>query len=580
VGDFPRPVSMVPAGGRPGETIDARLVDVDGTEVTSKITLPETESSEFPISVAEDRGVAPSPNIVRVLPMAVMVEQEPTDNIREPNRGAEPLPLAFCGTVGADGDNDAFAFEAKKGQKIVTRVFARSLLRSPLDAVTDIYDPSFNRVGGNDDSGGPDSFAEFTAAVDGVYVIRVRDHLGGGGPSYSYRVEVEVAKAGLTLSLPEETRDEAVDISIPKGQQVAVMVNAARQNFGGELELALSNLPPGVTATTFKMPANRSTIPLMLSAAADAEMFATRTDITARLLAENSTVSGNLLQRHKLVSGQNRVDVWGINSDRAAVAVTKESPVTIELVQPTTPVVRNGSAELKVIAHRKEGFNEAIPVKLLYVSPGLSTNNSRSIAKDQNEITIPITANKNSELGVWPMIVTAYANVGNGSIKLSSLPVELTVEDVFFNFKFNKTSAEQGAKAQVLVGVEVARAFEGTADVTLVGLPAGVTCTAPTQPITAETTEVTFPIEIAADARAGNHKTLVCQAVVHSPGGDIHQTEGTTELQIDVPLPAPTQPAPAPAAAPAVEQPKVEAPPRPLTRIEQLRLERQKKINQ
>ena len=163
---------------------------------------------------------------------------------------------------------------------------------------------------------------------------------------------------------------------------------------------------------------------------------------------------------------------------------------------------------------------------------------------------------------------------------VASLSVELTVEDVFFNFKFNKTSAEQGAKAQVLVGVEVVRAFEGTADVTLVGLPAGVTCTAPTQTITAETTEVTFPIDIAADARAGNHKTLVCQAVVHSPGGDIGQTEGTAELQIDVPLPAPTQPAPAPAAAPAVEQPKVEAPPRPLTRIEQLRLDRQKKINQ
>jgi hypothetical protein len=579
VGNFPRPVSIVPAGGRPGETIDAQVVDADGSISNSQIKLPDLSSFEYPVSIGGPEGIAPSPNVVRVLPMPVVVEQEPNDSITEPNTTTEPLPLAFCGTIATEGDQDSFAFEAKQGQKVVTRLFARSLLRSPLDAVTDIYDAANNRVGGNDDSGGPDSFAEFNVPADGVYTIRVRDHLAGGEPNYSYRLEVEVAQPELTLSLPEERRDETMDISIPRGSQIAVMVNAARRNFGGDLEFMLENLPAGVTATTFPMPANQSTIPLLLSAAADAEMNATRVDIAARLVAENSNVTGHLLQRHKLVSGQNRVDVWGVDSDRAAVAVTKEAPVSIELVQPTTPIVRNGSAGLKVIAHRTEGFTDEIPVRFLYVSPGLSTNNSLKINKDETEVTIPLTANKNAQTGTWPMIVTAYANVGNGSIKLSSMPVELTVEDVFFNFKFNKTSAEQGAKTQVLVGVEVAREFAGTAEVTLVGLPAGVTSPQPTQPITAETTEVVFPIEIAPDARPGNHKTLVCQAVVHSPGGDIQQQgDGTAELQIDVPLPAPAA-APAAEAMPAEPAPQAEAPPKPLSRIEQLRLEREKKKN-
>ena len=580
IGNFPRPVAMVPAGGRPGETIEARWVDADGSVTVNQISLPNLESFEFPVSINKDAAVAPSPNMVRVLPMATVVEQEPNDNIKEPNKAPEPLPLAFCGTVEKEGDKDSFAFEAKKGQKIQVRLLARSILRSPLDAVIDIYDPNFGRVGGNDDAGGPDAYAEFNAGADGIYVVRVRDHLGGGAPTYSYRIEVEVAKPELTLSLPEETRDQAVDISVPRGNQVAVMVNAARKNFGGELQLLLNDLPAGVTATTFNMPANRATIPVLLSAAPDAELNGTRVDIAAKLVAENSNVSGNLVQRHKLVSGQNRVDVWGLDSDRAGVAVTKEAPVTLELVQPTTPIVRNGAAELKVIAHRAEGFDAEIPVRLLYVSPGVSTNNSRKIEKGQNEITIPITAAGNAEIATWPMIAIGYANIGNGSVKISSKPVELAVEDRFFNFKFNKASAEQGGKTSVLVNVEVLRPFEGTAEVTLVGAPAGVTLTAPTQPITAETTEVAFPVEIAADARAGNHKTLVCQAVVHSPGGDIQQTIGTGELQIDVPLPAPTQPAPAPA---ATEQPKAEAPPappKPLTRIEQLRLEREKKNNQ
>lgn len=579
VGDFPRPVSLVPAGGRPGETIETRWIDADGSESVAQISLPNIESFEFPISISRDSGIAPSPNFVRVLPMATLVEQEPNDNIKQPNPAAEGLPLAFCGTIEKEGDMDSFSFEAKNGQKIVAKLYARKLLRSPLDAVLDIYDPSFKRIGGNDDANGqPDPYAEFTAGADGVYVVRVRDHLGGGDASYSYRLEVDLAKPELTLSLPEERRDEAVDIAVPRGGQLAVMVNAARLNFGGDLEFMLDNLPPGVTVTTFPMPADRPTIPMIFSAAPDSEMAATRVDIAAKLVAENSDVSGKLLQRHKLVAGQNRVDVWGVDSDRAAVAVTKESPVRLELVQPTTPLVRNGSAELKVIAHRSEGFDAEIPVKFLYVPPGVSTNNSRKIEKGQNEITIPITANGNAQLGAWPMIVTAYANVGNGSIKQSSMPVELTVEDRFFDFKFNKASSEQGSKAQILVGVEVFRPFEGTADVTLVGIPGGVTVAEPTQTITPETTEVVFEAEIAADARPGNHKTLVCQAVVHSPGGDINQTQGTGELQIDVPLPAPTQPTPA--AAPAPEQPKTEAPPKPLTRIEQLRLERSKKIKQ
>ncbi len=576
VGDFPRPVAVVPAGGVPGQTVDASFVGADGSTWKSPITLPDLASFEHPVSVKTDSGVAPSPNMVRVLPMPVTVEQEPNDNIREPNAAAEPLPAAFCGTIEKPGDNDSFAFDAKKGQKIVTRLFARTILRSPLDAVTDIYGPDFKRIAGNDDSGGPDSLAEFTAPADGVYVIRVRDHLQNGGLAYAYRIEVEEVHPELNLTLPEVTRDQATTLSIPRGNQVAVMVNAERRSFGGDLDFMLENLPPGITATTFTMPANRPTIPLLLSAAADAPLAATLVDLQAKPSNGQPDLIGRLSQRHKLVAGQNRVDVWGFQADRAAVSVAAEAPVTIELVQPTTPVVRLGSSELKVIAHRKEGFDEAIPVRLLYVSPGLSTNNSRKIEKGQTEVTIPITANRNAAIGEWPMLVVAFANIGNGSMMLSSQPVKLNVEDVFFKFGFNKASVEQGTSAQVLVNVEVSRPFEGTAEVTLVGLPAGVSSPAATQPITAETTEVTFPIDIAADARAGNHKTLVCQAVVHSPSGDIAQAQGTGELQINVPLPAPKEPAPAAAAPAPAEKPKAEAPPKPLSRIEQLRLQKEK----
>jgi hypothetical protein len=567
VGDFPRPVAVVPAGGQPGETIQARFVGAAGETWESSLELPNLADFDYPVSVKTDSGIAPSPNVVRVLPMPVNLESEPNDNVREPNVASNPLPAAFCGVIEKEGDMDAFAFEAKKGQRIVTQLFARSLLRSPLDAVVDIYDANIKRVGGNDDQGGPDSYAEFTAPRDGRYIVRVRDHLGNGGAAYSYRVEVEVAKPELTLSLPEERRDEAMSIEVPRGGHRAFMVNAARKNFRGDLELGFENLPDGVTVTKFPMPANRPTIPIMLSASADAPLEARLVDLFARPTSGSPDITGHLVQRHKLVAGRNRVDVWGYDSDRAAIAVAEQAPVTLEVAEPTAPIVRTGAAELKVIAHRREGFDAEIPVRLLYTPPGIGTNNSRKIPKGKSEITIPITANTRAATGVWPIFVTGSVNIGNGSMKVSTPPVELAVEDVFFSFNFNKASVEQGAKSQVLVNVEVARPFEGTAEVKLVGLPAGVSSPEPTQPIAADTTEVTFPIEIAADARPGNHKTLVCQAVVHSPGGDIRQTQGTGELQVNKPLPAPEK------KEPKAEQPaeKKEAPPKPLSRIEQLR---------
>lgn len=575
VGNYPRPVAVVPSGGRPGETIQASFIGADGSSWQAPLALPDLTSLGYPVSVSTDTGVAPSPNTVRILPMTNVIETEPNNDIRQPQRATEPLPLAFCGTIGEEKDVDAFAFEAKQGQKIITRLLARKILRSPLDAVTDIYDPNFNRVGGNDDSGGPDAYAEFTAQADGMYVVSIRDHLQTGGPSYAYRLEVEVAQPELKFTLPEERQDTPLTIEVPRGTQVAFMVNAERREFGGELDLMFEGLPPGVTATTFKMPADRPTIPVILTATADAALSSALVNITGKPTSGQPDIKGVFYQRHKLVGGQNRVDVWGYDSDGAAVAVVNEPTATIELVQPTAPIVRSGSAELTIVAKRKEGFNGEIPVRLLYVPPGISTNNSIKIPADQSEVKIPITANGGSALGKWPLVAIGYADVGNGALKVASQAIELDVQESFFKFTFNKASVEQGSKAQVLIGVEVNRPFEGTAELKLVGLPAGVTCPADTQPMTPESTEVVFPIEIAADARPGNHKTLNVQAIIHSPGGDIVQTVGTGEVQVNQPLPAPAAPAPAPAAAPTPAPAPQEAPPKPLSRIEQLRLQKQ-----
>ncbi|WP_153557319.1 serine protease [Roseimaritima sediminicola] len=572
IGSYPRPVAVVPGGGRPGEVLTADLVNLDGSKRSAQIQLPSEPNDRFPAVSEDENGVSPSPNYIRVNDLPVAMEEEPNESLQK--APVVSVPGALCGVIGTPGDVDYFAFEAVKGRKYIVQMYARNILRSPLDSVVNIYGPDSKRVTGNDDTGGmPDSYCEFTAAADGLYRIRINDQLGNGGPEFGYRLEVTEAKPEVTLSLAELDRDQAVVWPVPRGGQMAVMVNAARKHFGGELNIEALNLPEGITATVFPMRSDRSTVPLLLSAAAEAPGDATLANLVAQPTDEKlAHVRGHLIQEHKLVLGQNRRHVWNWETKGVAVSVAEPMPFRLTVEQPQVPVVRSGSMSFKVKVERDEGYEGVISLQTLYNPPGVSVNNSRKLAKDVNEIEVPLTANGSAATGTWPMFLIATADVGNGSARITSTPISLDVQDVFFRFEFPKSAAEQGTENVVAVGVEVTREFEGEAEVELVGMPPGVSSPEPIQKITAETEQVSFPIKIAEDARPGTHKTLNVRARIKSDKGVITQTQGTGELRVDEPLP--------PKKDEPEEKPKEEKKPeakpeppkeRPLSRLEQLR---------
>ena len=215
---------------------------------------------------------------------------------------------------------------------------------------------------------------------------------------------------------------------------------------------------------------------------------------------------------------------------------------------------------------------------MLYNPPGIGSSGSIKIPKGKNEAAIPLTANGSAAIAEWPIIVYASISDGNGSYEIATDPVSLEVADKFFKFTFPKTSAELGGAADVLVDVDVAREFEGTCEVELVGFPAGVTCEKTTVEVKNDTEQISFPVTITDKARVGQHKSLVARATITSPKGVIRQTQGTGELQIDKPIPAPVVKAPTPKPAggkPAAKPAAKPAPPvkkKPLSRLEQLRL--------
>ncbi len=570
VGTFPRPRAVYPAGGQYGQAIEVRWLGDPAGEKTETVTLPAEAPTNFGLFAQDEHGIAPSANVFRLSPLENTLEVEPNNAPAEAT--AFTAPAAANGIIQAEGDVDCFKFKATKGQVFDIRVMARKL-RSPLDSVLNVNRIGGAGVGGNDDSGGPDSYLRFTAPEDDEYVIYIRDHLRRGGPSFVYRCEVALVERRLTMGLPQRQQYVDTTVSVPKGNRTAFLVNASRADFGGELNLTMPNLPAGVNMQTVTMRNNRSDVPVLLEATPEAELAGETVDVVGRHVDESQNIEGHLVQMTSLVRGRNNIQVWQHRTERMALAVTEAVPFKIDIVQPQVPIARGGTMNLRVVATRDEGFTAPIAIRMLYSPPGTGAANSISIAEGQNEASIALNANGNAEVRVWKVAVTGQATVGNGAVLVSTQLADLEVSEPFFSFAFEPAAVEQGKETDVVIKITQNKAFEGVAKIELLGIPNEVT--AEPIEITKESTEGVFHVKTTAKSPAGKHKTLLCRAIITTNGEPITHMIGGGELRIDVPLPPkadapPEQPKPEPKAEP---MPVVE---KRLTRLEQLRLDRQK----
>jgi hypothetical protein len=569
VGHFPRPTATVPAGGKLGESVAVRWVGDLAGERSTTVTLPASSEHDFGLQARDDRGVAPYPNAFRLAPFGNAIEAEPNDD--HAHATAFTPPLALNGVIDKPGDTDYFTFKASKGQTFDLRVFARSL-RSPLDPVLYVGVKNGGAIAGNDDSSGPDSYIRFTAPNDGEYVVWLFDQLQKGGPDYAYRVEVTQAQPKLGLSVPTESLNRGtgtIAVAVPKGNRQAVLVNASRADFGGDLALSAQNLPDGVTLHADTMAATTGTYPVLFTAKPDAPLAGTLAMLSGKHVDPKVQVPCEFGQTVELVIGQNNVPVWTRTVDKLAVAVTEEAPYSIEVVEPKVPLVRGGSMGLKVVAKRKPGFTAPISVFLPWNPPGVSSSGGVVIPEKQDEVAIPMNADGGAELRTWKVVVNGASSGPTGPVVVSSQLASLTVAPPFVSLAFQSASVEQGKEVDLAVKVNKAVDFPGEAAVTLLGLPNKVT-TDP-QKITKDSTELLFHLKTDKASPAGNHTNLFCQVVITQNGEPIVHNLGTGQLRVDVPLPPkPNAPAPAPAVAAA---PKPQTPPKPLSRLEKLRQE-------
>ena len=569
VGEFPRPLAAYPAGGPAGQKVDVKFIGDPAGEFTQQIELPADPAVPFAVFPQQNGKTSPSANPFRVSPFGNVLEVEPNNSLGEATPAARPN--AFNGIIGTPEDIDFFKFAAKKGESLKVECFGRRL-RTALDPVVDLFNIKGQRLAGSDDNNGPDPSFDFSVPDDGEYVVSVRDHLRRGESTYVYRLEITPQEPGLSISIPRVTRydQDRQQIVVPRGGRYSTLINASRRNFGGEIVVKADQLPQGVTMDFAPMAANMNSMPVTFTATADAPLAGRLTDLRGYRKEGDQAQSGKFTNTADLVRYRNNEMLWGRDVDRVAIAVVEKLPYSIEIEQPKVPLVKNGTLGLKIIARRDEGFTKPITVEFPFRPPGVGALPSMTIPEGQNEVIYILNGDGKAQAATWKVYAFGIADVG-GKGFVSSPFIDLAVADSYLDVTMERTAARQGEATEVFAKLNQKTAFEGSATLSLLGLPNKVVVE-PVQ-VTKETTEVRFKVLVAGDSPTGRHQNLFCEVKLPQNGGEMVHRAGGVELRIDPPPPQPKEkPAEKPATPVAKAEPE-KTPAKPLSRLEQLRLE-------
>lgn len=539
IGTFPRPSAVFPPGGKAGESLEVKFIGDAGGDFNQTFSLPQPNRFKYGV-VAERKGLsAPSANMVRISPFGNVNEQEPNDDVKTATVATGPLPIAFNGIIGKKGDVDWYRFTAKKGDTYDINVYARRI-RSQLDTVLTVYDAEGKSVlASNDDTGGADSYVRFTAPKDGDFTFKISDHLGYGGPECTYRVEFTPVQPELTTYIADTARYDAQtrkSIVVARGNRFASLQSVRRKDMPGEvsdLEFAMENFPSGITMQAVPVPKDQTTWPVVFEARADAPVAGRLANLAIGTPADAKvSVKGGMWQNYDLVQDGNNGVYYQTWTDKLAVAVVDELPFKISVEPLKAPLVQSGSLEVKIIAERKEGFDEPIRVINLYNPPGTGSTPDITIPKGEKSANYQLNANGGATVKNWKIAFLGSASVNGGTAYASTQLADLVVAPAFVGGKIAQTNTIIGTPVKLVCTLDQKTPFEGRAEVKLMGLPAGAT--AAPKSITKDDKEIVFEVNTATNAVKGMHRSLFVAMNLNLKGQDVTQTFASSgALRID-----------------------------------------------
>lgn len=527
IGSHPRPVVCYPAGGMPGAEETITLIGDAAGPVVQTTALPGSIGTVdlFP---EDERGIAPTPVRLRVSPFPNSLEKEPNNTADSATASVVSLPVALNGILQESGDVDVFRFQAEAGRPYNVSVFGERI-GSPIDTVVSISTADGNVLVTNDDGANHDSEFRFSAPTTGEYLITVRDHLANGGADFVYRVEFQPVEAALQLRVPvlsESKQQQRQKVEVCRGGRTAIVVSARRQNFFGAIDIQPDFLPPGVTAKASRIPGSSHLGYILFEASEDAPLTAGLFGINGVGTSQSTSVHGRLSQETGLAFGPPRRTVYhSVNVDQLPITVLESGPFTLDVLQPTVPIPRDGQLDLTVVANRN-GYNDEIKLTLPILPPWIEVpENGVVIPEGESQTTFTLTATDLADPAEWTVLMMGEGNIDGEEVFASSGEFSFEVVDPYLGVTIDKSIAQQGGRGRVVCKADWSKAdAKQPAVARLRGLPKFVDVAPVAVPVGSRT--FAFDIAVGLETPASIHNTLYVEVEVPESGSVVRHFSG------------------------------------------------------
>lgn len=515
IGDFPCVNVPVPLGVQRGTSarIDFAGISVEDA-APAWIDVPADSTAQWMnVSTKRPGGHSSAFASVAVGATEEFLEREPNDTAEQANRCT--LGAHLNGRFERVGDADRFMFDATKGQRFEFAGVTRQV-GAPTDLMLRLFDAAGNQVAAADDNGTSEGLINYTFPADGRYALSVEDLLRRGGSEFAYRVTVMPYQPGFTLSATADA------LSVPVGGVAAVTVNVARRDYAGPIEVALVDLPPGVTSLPTRIGPGMNLAVLTLQCAADSKLAG----LTPVKVIGRAEIGGSEFRAVASVEGalrgiwSNTVLVPGALHESVALAQAPAPKLTLRTEPPEIVFGKELRATVKVVAQRGEGIDEPITLALNPAQGGVPGNVNvevKNIEKGQNEVEIAISGTDKAPLGAFTVSLVGTHKKGDETLTVFVPGVGLRLEPPFaLQASVPEPKLTRGGQLVLNVAVQRNPAYTGEVKLTLDKLPAGVTAGEAVVPADQNSAQIT--LAAAADAAQGQAAGIVVHAVSPANG--------------------------------------------------------------
>ena len=239
IGSYAYPQEVFPLGGRRGEMVEASLgvqkISVDLRKVDRNahqvfVNLPDSATLPIPFAVGDDPEIT--------TPVADAIE----------------LPVTVNARLSEPGQVDRYRVRVSPGEPLAFRIQARELGTSKIMAVITVFDERGKILArSGDEPLADDVYNVNQSRTVGDPMLRVKAPEGSsnvvvtvedlalrGGTNYGYRLNAQSVAEDFRVIL------NAPYVNVPAGGSAMLPVTVLRQGFDGEVQLRISNAPPGL----------------------------------------------------------------------------------------------------------------------------------------------------------------------------------------------------------------------------------------------------------------------------------------------------------------------------------------------